>query len=811
MLAGWETAKRLTLLIDGTGLSSDLIDFPVLVNLSASSGLNGYDCTAVFAELGGSSLKIAIEDLATGAECYVEVARWDATAQSAQLWVRAPRIAAGGSTKLALYYDAAHADNTAHVGATGSAPAAAVWSNGYAAVWHLGVDPSGGSIADSVGNVNLTVNGGMGAGNVVAGPVGKALSFDGVDDWLRGDGLCPLVSGGDLTIDVQMRTPGGYSATWGRLAGFNSNDGVENPLLFSVNGATGEISVYDQPTDHYAATSGVTDDVWRTFSISRALTGDTRLYIDAAEDTGGDFPFASVNDVPSDGRFSIAQEWDTTSNSDFFKGAIALIAVSTVARGADWVRTFHRAAVDQLLTIGELAQVRASCVQPYGDAPVARAACVQPYDDAARPLGVCAQPYGDARPARGVCKQPYGIAASARGVCRQPYAVCGSRPVGVCRQAWDLRPGDPVRGVCAQPWAMPAGAALRQAVEVSARIGSVSVEPAAVEISGSLDQYCLSCELTVLEHAAWLAAARWTPVTVTVDATTFALVVESRGRDAEHGTSAYRISCVSPAARLDAPWSSPISGDLGPGMASGIAGALAAAAGVTLVWSVVDWHIPAATLFASDEPPIAILRRLAATVGGVLQSAPDGSLHVIPEYPVQPSEWATAQPAAWLSADDNVFRLSERFDPRDVINEVLVTDRAVDMADGRLEVEEVSPAMYLVRGWTVPAPAAPVATLRTTAGDWVSIEPLGVEEMEKTEEIEIVAGGGSVAYPVAEVVSHRWLETDLGGVTVTADGSVTADEPAESLLRLTYRTACHLWRVRGTRIGPAQLVMEKDG
>src|SRR3972149_6042286 len=61
----------------------------------------------------------------------------------------------------------------------------AVWSNGYAGVWHLREDPSGTApqIKDSTSNANHgTSAGSMTSGDQVAGKVDGSLDFDGVDD-----------------------------------------------------------------------------------------------------------------------------------------------------------------------------------------------------------------------------------------------------------------------------------------------------------------------------------------------------------------------------------------------------------------------------------------------------------------------------------------------------------------------------------------------------------------------------------------------------------------------------------------------------
>ncbi|MCK9254149.1 MAG: DUF2341 domain-containing protein, partial [Clostridiales bacterium] len=184
-LTGWPTIKKIALTIDHTVVDAALSSFPVRVRLGSSVGKNSYDMSAVFTELGANSLKIAVEDGNTGAQCYVEIERWDNSAGVAELWVRVPSVSASEPSRLHLYYDSSHADNTSYVGVTGSTPAQAVWDANFIAVFHLNQDPTGGAdcVLDSTANAcHGTPVGTMTSDDLVEGPVGQALEFDGSND-----------------------------------------------------------------------------------------------------------------------------------------------------------------------------------------------------------------------------------------------------------------------------------------------------------------------------------------------------------------------------------------------------------------------------------------------------------------------------------------------------------------------------------------------------------------------------------------------------------------------------------------------------
>ena len=154
-LNGW--AKRVRLTIDHNDIDAPLTNFPVLVYLSNSSGINNNDVTFIFDELQSNAnhLKIAITT-SDCIECYVEVEKWDQANEQAWLWVRVPSISNTTDTELHLYYDRTHADNTTYVGDTNSTPAEMVWDSNFVLVQHLGENST--VVHDSTANNNDGTN-----------------------------------------------------------------------------------------------------------------------------------------------------------------------------------------------------------------------------------------------------------------------------------------------------------------------------------------------------------------------------------------------------------------------------------------------------------------------------------------------------------------------------------------------------------------------------------------------------------------------------------------------------------------------------
>jgi len=136
-------SNRLKLTIPNDKIDSTLTDFPVMIKLSSSSGLSGFDATPVFDELiDADKYKIAITTAASGTQCPIEIEHWDSTGKEAVLWTKIPSLYSGADTELYLYYDVTASGNDTYVGETWEEPTNDVWNSTFASVYHLAQDKS---------------------------------------------------------------------------------------------------------------------------------------------------------------------------------------------------------------------------------------------------------------------------------------------------------------------------------------------------------------------------------------------------------------------------------------------------------------------------------------------------------------------------------------------------------------------------------------------------------------------------------------------------------------------------------------------
>jgi len=142
-------------------------------------------------------------------QCPVEIESWDSANNKAFIHIKVPIISPTEDTVLTL--TCLGSPNTAYVGETGSDAAKAVWDENFAAVYHMAQDPStgGACILDSTSNENHgTPNGSMTSDDLIDGDYGKALEFDGIDDYIDCGSDTSLLIMDDLSIEFTLKWDG---------------------------------------------------------------------------------------------------------------------------------------------------------------------------------------------------------------------------------------------------------------------------------------------------------------------------------------------------------------------------------------------------------------------------------------------------------------------------------------------------------------------------------------------------------------------------------------------------------------------------
>lgn len=342
-LPGWKNPP-VRVAIDHSRVDAALVDFPVLLALSTTAGMTSYDCSSVFAELGSAAnrKRIAVTTADGITQCYVEIKEWDQANLKAYLWVRVPYISPGEDTILYLYADATHADNVAFVGDTAEPAAQQVWANGYEFV---GLKPSGGQLLDSSPNAN---HGTIYGATEVDGPLGRCLSFDGVDDY------CIVAHSDSLNIR-DVFTIGAFlthNCTRNQeiIGKANPSAIIYEPFRFSISQYIG--------CDVQLSSSNTS----RTYSVSPThipslpivcvhtswdkISGDCVAYIDGVEDYRSS-GLLTASLVETTGEVYIGKR---SINQNHLDGILAHLAVSSVARSPAWIAATNLSLRDDLVS-----------------------------------------------------------------------------------------------------------------------------------------------------------------------------------------------------------------------------------------------------------------------------------------------------------------------------------------------------------------------------------------------------------------------------------------------------------------------------
>ena len=129
----WLYRQKIT--IDKDNVTATLTNFPVLiVHTNASSGLWSH------AQTNGNDILFTSSDGTT--KLSHEIERYDTSSTQLLAWVKVPVLPALTNTMIYMYYGNAAASD--------QQDATNVWSEGYAAVWHL--DETSGTNYDSTAN-----------------------------------------------------------------------------------------------------------------------------------------------------------------------------------------------------------------------------------------------------------------------------------------------------------------------------------------------------------------------------------------------------------------------------------------------------------------------------------------------------------------------------------------------------------------------------------------------------------------------------------------------------------------------------------
>ena len=160
-----------------------------------------------------------------------------------------------------------------------------------------------------------------------APPAGHVLALPGTG-YVSADALCGAMSASAaMTVNAWVLPAATQPIGNPEIAAFNTGDGTVNLSLLQWTGSA--FNYYDDGASGYQY-SGLTiaPGTWHYASFVVDAAGVGVVYQDGvAQET-----FTTPRRIPSTGRFSLGQEWDGNTTSDFFAGHVDEVTVWRVAR-----------------------------------------------------------------------------------------------------------------------------------------------------------------------------------------------------------------------------------------------------------------------------------------------------------------------------------------------------------------------------------------------------------------------------------------------------------------------------------------------
>jgi len=297
----WKYRREITI----TNVNGTLTDYQILVELNSSNFNFSH------AQENGSDIRFVASDDETLLSHWIEV--WNSTNQSAKIWVNVSEVTEGA--KIFMYYGNESASDASDVNATFIRVI-----DGVVGAWHF--DEGAGNIAhDTSGegddgtlhDANTTNDDGDTPPQWVEGKFGKALEFDGEDDYVDCGDDESLDITDEITVMAWVKSYITNYDVWGRIVAKGNSAyrlHVYNPQDtwgFSITTASG----------HNDLNSGVKIDTNWHFIVGTYDGDEMRIYID-----GELKATRSVGEKINLNNYSLTIGYDEEEGNHFFYGII---------------------------------------------------------------------------------------------------------------------------------------------------------------------------------------------------------------------------------------------------------------------------------------------------------------------------------------------------------------------------------------------------------------------------------------------------------------------------------------------------------
>lgn len=342
--ANWKYRRQVTL--TSAEIDADLVDFPILVHLSASSGLGTSNVTSIFDQVGSDYNALAFVG-ESGEQYYFEVERWDDVGEEAWVWVKLDASSTADTT-FYLYYDFTQ-DGSAYHDST------KVWDNHFKAVYHM-QDETASTIEDSTGYSNDGTKKGSNEPLEASSYIDQGQHFDGTDDYI-GCGSDGSLEIDELTLEAHVNfdtipAPTEYLGPLGRW----DPPGNHRSYTFYIYSQKMRLAVSDDGTwtsGHRAEcsdSSTLSATTW--YYYAGTYDGAPKIYRDGIDVTSVDWDEIDGSPHSTTRPLTLGCHLSNGSPYRFIDGKLDEVRISDIARSPAWIKATYKSGRDQLLSFG---------------------------------------------------------------------------------------------------------------------------------------------------------------------------------------------------------------------------------------------------------------------------------------------------------------------------------------------------------------------------------------------------------------------------------------------------------------------------
>ena len=384
---------------------------------------------------------------------------------------------------------------------------------------------------------------------------------------------------------------------------------------------------------------------------------------------------------------------------------------------------------------------------------------------------------------------------------------------------WELLVGDPVRFDFSQPYPILTTTILNVTGNPTITLDGELIEIESADISSDEGTYVWQAGIKILNIDQFTKFTVNKPFSLNLYGEVYELIVTSRELRRDDEDVSMQLSGESPTILFDFPRAAPFTRTWDvPVFARAAA---EEAIGETIDWQVLDWEIPGNRLGIAEGPPIRVVEQIAEAIGGLVETKPDGTLLVRPEFPVSTNDFASTTPDHTLIDTVDNFSVSERFAPSKAFDKFKISDQLSGVRDSMVfDFDDIVDSDGNITKSTTtgilkvfPSPFRLTVSVRHTQDGSIGIQRIGEQTDELTDLLEIKEGVGNTSRPIDSVTTLIWEADDLGGITfVTGEKQFKTTNVVlkYSLLSITYRTRFISYKISGIPNKRVQFILEDD-